>query len=153
MLRITLHFEDVAPLTAEQFNCRFIGREFVGGQQIDGFDFFQRTLAVDVKHPQAVNFVIKEIKTIREFAAHREEIQQRTARSVFAVFHHLINMAISGAVQLCAQSVARQTLAFFHYQRMTVEKTVRTDTLHKRIHRNNQYAALHRWQLVKGRKA
>ncbi len=32
----------------------------------------------------------------------------------------------------------------FHHQRMAVKKTVRANALHKRIHRNNQYATLHR---------
>lgn len=66
MFWIALHFEGIAPLAAEQFNCRFIGREFVRGQQVDRFYFLQRALAVDVKHPQAVDFIIKEIKTIRQ---------------------------------------------------------------------------------------
>ena len=100
MFRIALHFEGIAPLAAEQFNCRFIGRKFVRGQQIDLFYFLQRALAIDVKHSQAVDFIIKEIKTIRQLTPHREEIQQRAARGVFAVLHHLVNMAITGAVQL-----------------------------------------------------
>ena len=77
------------------------------GQQIDRFYFFQRTLAVNVKYAQAIDFIIKKIKTIRQVAAHREKIQQRAARGVFAVFHHLINMAITGAVQLRTQGIAR----------------------------------------------
>ena len=100
MFWIALHFEGITPLAAEQFNCRFIGRKFVRGQQIDLFYFLQRALAIDVKHPQAVDFIIKEIKTIRQLTPHREEIQQRAARGVFAVLHHLVNMAITGAVQL-----------------------------------------------------
>ena len=47
MFRIALHFEGIAPLAAEQFNCRFIGRKFVRGQQIDRFYFLQRALAVE----------------------------------------------------------------------------------------------------------
>ena len=100
MFRIALHFEGIAPLAAEQFNCRFICRKFVRGQQIDRFYFFQRTLAVNVKYAQAIDFIIKKIKTIRQLTPHREEIQQRAVRGVFAVLHNLVNMAITCAVQL-----------------------------------------------------
>ena len=107
MFRIALHFESITPLTAEQFNCRFIGRKFVRGQQIDGFYFLQRALAVNVKYAQAIDFIIKKIKTIRQVAAHREKIQQRAARGVFAVLHNLVNMAITGTVQLRTQGITR----------------------------------------------
>ena len=107
MFRVAFHLKGVAPLAAKQFDCRFIGREFVRRQQIYGVDFFQRALGIGVKQTQAVNFIIKKIKTIGKLAAHREQVQQRTARGVFTVFHDLINVAISGAFQLFTQRVTR----------------------------------------------
>ncbi len=118
------------------------------GQQIDGLDLLQRTLGIRVKQTQAVDFIIKKVEAIRLFAAHRKEIQQRAARRVFAMLHHLIDMPITGAVKLRAQSVAGQPLAFFHHQRMTMQIAMRTNALHQGVYRYNQDAALHRRQLV-----
>ena len=100
MLCVALHLEGIAPLAAKQFDRRFVGWELVGGQQIDGVDFFQRALGVRVKQAQTVNFIVEEIQTIGLFAAHRVQIQQRAAGSVFAMFHDLINMPVTSAVEL-----------------------------------------------------
>ena len=153
MFGIALHVEPVAPLAAEQFDGGFIRRELMGGQQINGVHFLQRALGVGVEHAQAVDLIIEEIQTIRPVAAHRIEIQQRTARRVFAVLHHLVDMSIAGSVQLHAQGIARQALAFFHHQRMAVQIAVRTDALHQGIHRHNQHAALHGGELIQRRQA
>ncbi|MNS41486.1 hypothetical protein D3C72_738370 [compost metagenome] len=77
-------------------------------------------MGVRVEYPQAVDFIIKEIQTVRLIAAHRVEIQQCAARGVFAVLHHLIDVAIACAVELRTQGIARQALAFFHHQRVAV---------------------------------
>ena len=74
MLGVAFHLKSITPLTTEQFDGRFVSREFVCGQQINGIDFFQRALSVSTKQPQAVHLVTKEIQTIRQFAAHREQI-------------------------------------------------------------------------------
>ena len=153
MFGITLHVEPVAPLAAEQFDGGFIRRELMGGQQINGVHFLQRALGVGVEHAQAVDLIIEEIQTIRLVAAHWIEIQQRTARRVFAVLHHLIDMTVTGSVKLHAQGIARQALAFFHHQRMAVQIAVRTDALHQGIHRHNQHAALHGGELIQRRQA
>ena len=153
MFGITFHVEPVAPLAAEQFDGGFIRRELMGGQQINGVHFLQRALGVGVEHAQAVDLIIEEIQTIRLVAAHWIEIQQRTARRVFAVLHHLIDMAVTGSVKLHAQGIARQALAFFHHQRMAVQIAVRTDALHQGIHRHNQHAALHGGELIQRRQA
>ncbi len=67
--------------------------------------------------------------------------------------HHLIHMAIARLVQLRAQGVARELLAFLHHQRVTVQEAVRTDALHQRIHRQDKHAALHARQLIERRQA
>ena len=74
MLGVAFYLKRITPLTTEQLDGRFVSREFVCGQQINGIDFFQRALSVSIKQTQAVDFVIKEIQTIRQFAAHREQI-------------------------------------------------------------------------------
>ncbi|CCJ79001.1 2C-methyl-D-erythritol 2,4-cyclodiphosphate synthase(EC:4.6.1.12) [Cronobacter muytjensii 530] len=153
MLRVTLDLETVAPLAAEQFNGRFVGRKFVRRQQIYRLDLFQRALGVDVKQPQAVDFVIEKVDAVGLFAAHRVEIEQRAAGGVFAMRHHLIHMTIARLVELAAQGVARQLLAFLHHQRVAVQEAVRADALHQRVHRQDQHAALHGGQLIERREA
>lgn len=64
------------------------------------------------------------------------------------MLHNLIDMPITGAVELRAQSVAGQPLAFFHHQRMTMQIAMWANTLHQGVYRYNQDATLHRWQLV-----
>lgn len=59
MLGVAFNFKCVTPLAAEQLDGRFIGRKFMRGQQIDGVDFFQRTLGIGIKQAQAVDFIIK----------------------------------------------------------------------------------------------
>ena len=76
-------------------------------------------------------------------APHREQVKQGAAGGILSVLHHLIHMAIAGAVQLRAQGITRQTLAFFHHQRMSVEEIMRTDALHEGADRHDQYTALH----------
>ena len=120
MFGVTFNFKGVAPLTAEQLDGCLISWKFVGRQQINGVDFFQRALGVGIKQTQTVDFVIKEIKAIRQFTAHWEQVQQCTACGVFTVLHNLINMAITSAVQLLTQGITRQALTLFHHQRMTV---------------------------------
>ncbi|MND85457.1 hypothetical protein D3C80_773840 [compost metagenome] len=127
---VAAHFKLFAPLAAEQLNGIFVGREFMGGQQIDGLDFVQRTLVVDIKGAQAVDFIVEEIDAVRFFAAHGEQVEQRAAGGKLTVLHYLIDAAVAGLFQLGAQFVARQTLAFFHHQRVAVQKFVRANALH-----------------------
>ncbi len=121
-------------------------------QQIDGVNRFQRALAVRIEQAQAVNFVIKEVDTIGLIAAHWEQIQQRAARGVLAVLHHLIDMAIASLLQLITQRIAREFLPLLHHQRMSMQEAVRTDALHQRVDRHNQHAARQIGQLIKGGK-
>ncbi len=104
-------------------------------QEIDGLDFFQGSLGIHVEQAQAVDFVVKKVETVGLYAAHGVQIKQRAAGRVLAVFHHLIHMAVTRLFQLAAQRITRQALAFFHHQRMTMQKTVRAYALHKRIDR------------------
>ena len=69
------------------------------------------------------------------------------------MLHHLIDVAIPGAVKLRPQGITGQALAFFHYQRMTVQIAVRTDALHQGVYRHNQHAALHGRELIQRRQA
>ena len=143
MFGVPLDLKTVAPLATEQLNRRLIGRELMCGQQINGGHLFQRTLAVDVEQAQAVDFIIEEVEAVGLLATHREQVKQGAAGGVLPVFHYLIHMAIAGAVQLSAQGVTRQTLAFFHHQRVSVEEIMRTDALHECADRHDQHAALH----------
>ncbi|MNG38619.1 hypothetical protein D3C84_1263910 [compost metagenome] len=59
------------------------------------------------------------------------------------MLHHLIYVTIARAVELRTQRIARQALAFFHHQRMTVQEAVRANSLHQSVDRNDQHAALH----------
>ncbi len=96
MLGIALHLKAVAPLAAEQLNSGLVGGELVRRQQVNGRHFLQRALAVNVEQAQAVDFIVKEIKAIGLIATHREQVEQRAAGSIFAVLHHLIDMAVAG---------------------------------------------------------
>ena len=49
MFRIALHVKAIAPLAAEQFDRRLVGWELMRRQQIDGLDFFQSTLAINIE--------------------------------------------------------------------------------------------------------
>ncbi len=69
------------------------------------------------------------------------------------MLHHLIDVAITGAVKLRAQGITGQALAFFHHQRMTMQIAVRADALHQGVHRHNQHTALHGRQLIERRQA
>ncbi|MNC09027.1 hypothetical protein D3C75_566420 [compost metagenome] len=105
MLRIAFDLKLIAPLAAEQLDGGFVGRELVGGQQVNGLNFLQRTLGIGIKQAQAVDFIIEEIQAIGLGAAHREQVEQGAAGGVFPVLHHLIHMAITGAVELDAQGI------------------------------------------------
>lgn len=96
MLGIALHLKAVAPLAAEQLNSGLVGGELVRRQQVNGRHFLQRALAVNVEQAQAVDFIVKEIKAVGLIATHREQVEQRAAGGVFAVLHHLIDMAVAG---------------------------------------------------------
>jgi len=143
MLGIAFHFKAVAPLAAEQLDGGLIGGEFVRREQVNGRHFLQRALAVDVEQAQAVDFIVKKIEAVGLVAAHREQIEQRAAGSIFAMLHHLIDMAVAGPLKLIAQRIARQALTLFHHQRVAVKEAVRTDALHQRADRDDQHAALH----------
>ncbi len=71
MLGVALNVEVIAPLAAEQLDRGLVGRELMGGQQVDGVNFLQRALGIGIKQTQAVDFIIKEIETIGLRAAHR----------------------------------------------------------------------------------
>ncbi len=137
-----------APLAAKQLNRRFVGGKLVRGQQVNRLNFFQRTLAVDVEQTQAVDLIVKKVDAVGLLTAHRIEIEQRATRGVFTVRHHLIDMPITCLLQLVAQQIPRLLLAFLHHQRVAVQKTVRTDALHQRVHRRNQQAARHARQAI-----
>ena len=148
---VAAHLKLLAPLAAEQLDGVLVGGELVGRQQIDGLDFAQRALGIDVEDAQAVDFVIEKVDAVRLIAAHRVKIEQRAAGGEFAVFHHLIDAAIAGLFQLRAQLVARQALAFLHHQRVAVQELVRADALHQGIDRQNDHAARHGRQMIQAR--
>jgi hypothetical protein len=50
---------------------------------------FQRALRLRIKGANAVDFIVQQIDPVGFAAAHRIEIQQRTAHGKLAVFHHL----------------------------------------------------------------
>lgn len=143
MLGIALHLKAIAPLAAEQLDGGLVGGKLVRRQQINGRHFLQRALAVDVEQAQAVDFIVKEIKAVGLIATHREQVEERAASGIFAVLHHLIDMAVASPLQLIAQRIARQALALFHHQRVAVKEAVRTDALHQGADRDDQHAALH----------
>ncbi len=120
MLRLAAHVEQLAPASAEQLDRRFVGRELVSRQQINRRHRFQRALAVDVEQPQAVDLVVEKVDAVGLLAAHWKEIEQRAARSVFTMLHHLVDVAIARLFQLVAQAIARQLLSLFHHQRVAV---------------------------------
>ena len=105
MLGVALDVKLIAPLAAEELNSGFVGREFVGRQQVDGLHFLQRALGIGIKQAQAVDFVVEKVQTIRLFTAHRVEVEQRAAGGVLPVLHDLIDMAIARAVELYAQAI------------------------------------------------
>ncbi|MNH00215.1 hypothetical protein D3C79_594020 [compost metagenome] len=107
MFGVATYFKLFTPLAAEQLNGGLIGRELVRWQQVDGFHFAQRALVIYIKGAQAVDLVVEKVDAIRLFAAHGIQIQQRTARSKFAMFHHLIDTAVSRLFQLCPQQIPR----------------------------------------------
>ena len=150
MLGVALNLEAVAPLAAKQLDSGLVGRKFVRRKQVDTGDFLQRSLAVDVEQTQAIDLIIKKIETVGLLAAHREQIKQCAARGVLAVLHDLIDVTIAGAIQLRAQRIPRQPLAFFHHQRVAVEEIMRTDALHESADRDDQHAAFHGRELVQG---
>ena len=137
MLGVAFDLKAVAPLAAEQLDGGLIRREFVRRKQVDAGDFLQRTLAVDVEQTQAVYLIIKKIEAVGLLAAHRKQVKQCAARGVLAVLHHLVDVTIAGAIQLGAQRIPRQPLAFFHHQRVAVEEIMRTDALHQGADRND----------------
>ncbi len=78
----------ITPLAAEQFNCRFIGRKFVAGSRlISSTSSSVRWLSTST--PADCQFHHQRNQDDKAAHSHREEIQQRAARGVFAVLHHL----------------------------------------------------------------
>ena len=107
MFSVTFHIELIPPLTPEQLNGGFIRRELMGRQQINGFYLFQRSLCIGIEYAQAIDLIVEEIQTIRAIAAHRIEVEQRAARSIFTVLHDLVHMTITRTVELRSQGITR----------------------------------------------
>ena len=88
-------FKGFTPAGAEGRPSFLVHWKFMGRKQADFVNFFYRSLIVRIKDSDLVEFVIKEIQTIRLGRAHREEVKQSAATGKFAGCDHLRDMFIA----------------------------------------------------------
>ncbi len=77
-------FEGIAPLAAEQFNRRFIGRNSCAGNRLMA-STSSSVRWLSRQTPAGCRFHHQRNQDDKAATPHREEIQQRAARGVFAV--------------------------------------------------------------------
>ena len=68
--------EGFAVVLPETCNGLLIGGKLTCRQHLNGFDFFQRALGFGVKGAQTVDFIVKQVNSVRHFAAHGENVEQ-----------------------------------------------------------------------------
>ncbi len=108
--RLTARFKALTPTVTKLFNCGGGGREFMCRQQANFIHFRNRTLVLRIESANGVDFIIKKINPKWVTAAHREEIEDRTATCVFTWTKNLIDMAIAAVFQLEAQLIEREKI-------------------------------------------
>ena len=148
---VNLHPGQVAreacPVTATEIPDRVrIEAELTGRQQLDARQAVGRALAVRVEAADAVDFPVEQVDAQRFFAAHREDVEQRSADREFTRAAHLRHAGISGSGEAAAKCLEVQLLAHREVQRLCIHEAPRRQPLQCRAEVGDHDAAGQRRQ-------
>ena len=93
---------DIEPLAKARLETGhgvFLQRELAGRQQAHRLHFIDGSLGLRVEGAQGLDFIVEQVDPVRQFAAHREQVDQRTAHGELAMLIHRVNAAITAGLK------------------------------------------------------
>ena len=94
----------------------FLQRELTCRQQAHRFNLVDRALGLGVEGAQGLDFVVEQVDPVRQFAAHREQVDQRAAHGELAMLIHRIDAAIATGLKPGTHLLHIQLLADVQHQ-------------------------------------
>ncbi len=113
----------------------------------------QRTLGFRIEGANRVDLVVQQLDAIRLAAAHRKDVEQRTANGVITRVEHLRYVTITSGFQTTFFRVQIETLAQLHLQGIAADEGHRREPLHQGRHRDDQHPARGARQAIQRRHA
>nr|BFE90028.1 hypothetical protein GCM10020185_05640 [Pseudomonas brassicacearum subsp. brassicacearum] len=111
-----IHIEALAKARLEAGHGIFLQRELLGWQQADRLHFVDGPLVFRVEGAQGLDFVIEQVDAIRQFAAHREQVDQGAAYRELAMLVHRVDAAIATGLKARAHLLDIELLADVQHQ-------------------------------------
>ena len=139
-------FEAIAKVLPEAGHAGFVERYFARRQQVNLGHLVERALGVRVEGADRLDLVVEQVDAVGQgrflFAAHRKQVEDAAAHGELARRQHLVDRAVAGLRQARTQLVGIQRVLFLEQKGVCVEITGRTQALHGRGGRCDQYIHL-----------
>ncbi len=117
-----VHVEALAKARLEACDFFFLQREFTGGQQAHRLDFVDGALGVRIEGAQRFDFIVEQVDPKRQFAAHREQIDQRPAHGELAMFVDRVHIPVAAGFQARTHGFHIELLADIQHQAAAEQK-------------------------------
>jgi len=118
----------------------FLQRKLSRRQQLDRFDLVDGALVFRVEGAQGFDFVVEQVDAIGQFAAHREQVDQRSAYGELAVLVNRIDVAIAAGFQARAHLFDIELLPDIQHQAAAEQKFGRRQAMQGGGDRHHQHA-------------
>ncbi len=134
-------FEDFAKALAETGAALVVQWEFACRKQADFLNRVKGALGIDVEGLDVLDFVVEQVKPIRQRRTHREQIDQPAAHRVFAGRDNLGDMRVSGQRELGAELPGVESFAFLQEEGVGRQVGWGHQAVNRRRRRDQQHVA------------
>ncbi|MCY1416705.1 hypothetical protein D9M71_322210 [compost metagenome] len=127
-----VHVKALAKARLELGHGFFLQGELARRQQAHRFNLVDRALGFRVEGAQGFDFIVEQVDPVRQFAAHREQVDQRAAHSELAVFVHRVDTTVATGFQARARLLHIELLADVQHQAAAQQKARRRQAMQGR---------------------
>jgi len=118
----------------------FLQGKLAGRQQANGVHLVDGTLVFRIEGAQRLDFVVEQVDPEGQFAAHREQIDQRAAHGEFTVLIHRVDIAIAAGLESGAHLLDIELLADVQNKAAAEQEFGRRQAMQGCGDRHHQYA-------------
>ena len=144
---------DIEALAEPRLEARdriLLQRKLSRRQQTNGVHLVDGALVFRIEGAQGLDFVVEQVDAIGQFAAHREQVDQRAAHGEFAVLVHRVDVAIAAGLEPGAHLLDVEFLADVQHQAAAEQESRRRQAMQGRGDRHHQHAMTQLRQPVQG---
>ncbi|VVN39764.1 hypothetical protein PS624_05329 [Pseudomonas fluorescens] len=132
--------ETLAEARLEAGHRVFLQRKLAGRQQLDRLDLVNGALVFRIEGAQGFDLIVEQVDAIRQFAAHREQVDQRAAYGELAVLIDRVDVAIATGFEARTHLFNVELLADIQYQTAAEQELGRRQAMQCRGNRHHQHA-------------